>query len=39
MHQGELSIKNIDRQRWDMLMGSDAIAYAVKCCKPHVIAA
>jgi pyruvate/2-oxoacid:ferredoxin oxidoreductase alpha subunit len=31
--------KKMNGQKWDMLMGSDAIAQAVKCCKPDVIAA
>ena len=34
-----MASKNIDKQKWDMLMGSDAIAHAVKCCRPDVIAA
>ena len=39
MQKSELANKNMDRQIYDMLMGSDAIACAVKCCKPDVIAA
>ena len=39
MLQRDVTLKNMEKQRWDMLMGSDAIAYAVKCCKPDVIAA
>lgn len=39
MLQRDVTLKNMKKQRWDMLMGSDAIAYAVKCCKPDVIAA
>jgi len=39
MQKSKTVDKNKDRQVYDMLMGSDAIAHAVKCCKPEVIAA
>lgn len=39
MQKSKIVNKNRDRQVYDMLMGSDAIAHAVKCCKPKVIAA